>query len=76
MIETEEFHLAKDVVIDEKLDVELVYNGLAKGYVACDDMIVGKTYTTEKKKINFRGDLVYMFPGIYGWKLASRFKRV
>lgn len=56
--------------------VELMYAGPSMGYAACDDMIVGKTYVTEKIKINLRGDLVYMFKGIYGWKLANRFKIV
>lgn len=54
--------------------VELMYAGPSKGYVACEGMIVGKTYITEKIKININGDLVYLFKGIYGWKLANRFK--
>ena len=58
------------------MQVRLVNNKRMPPYAACKEMEVGKVYTVSKQKINDYNQRVYMFDGIYGWKLAARFVEI
>jgi len=53
--------------------VLLINNKAIPPYISSPDMKEGDIYIFEKSKINCFGDLVYLFDGFYGWRLATRF---